>query len=509
MPDLLLGVDIGTSSVKGVICDTEGNILAQASRDHDLASPQPGWAEQSPAIWWANAVAVIRDCLAGPDVAAEHIAAIGTTGMLPALVLVDENGQPLRPSIQQNDARATAEIDDLKNTIDPDAFFEKTGASINQQSIGPKLLWLQRHEPEVWARTWKILGSYDYINYCLTGTYGIESNWALESGLYDIHDRNWSTELLQLATTSPELMPAIHAPTEVIGGILPQVAEETGLKAGTPVVAGTADHVGAALAAGIKENGDLLIKFGSAGDILYSSDDLLLDPRLYIDYHDVPGKYLLNGCMATSGTLVKWFVQQFCQEDRREAASQGQSVYEYLDGKAAALPPGGDGLVVLPYFLGEKTPILDPHARGVFFGLTLYHTRYHIYRAVLESVVFGFRHHVEVLREQGQTPRRVVAAEGGARSPVWRQIASDVLNLPVSYLANNPGASLAAAFVAGIGTGVFSSWDELEKFIVVEGTTYPDAANHDVYEQLFALYQRLYAELKDAFREIPKAPVSA
>jgi xylulokinase len=428
--------------------------------------------------------------------------------MLPAIVLVDETGQPLRPSIQQNDARAVVEIDELKNAIDPEAFFDKTGSSINQQSIGPKLLWLQRHEPQVWAKTHKILGSYDYINYRLTGTYGIESNWALESGLYDMHSRDWSPELLQSAATSPELMPSIYAPTEVIGELLPEVAKETGLRPDTPVVAGTADHVGAALAAGIRENGDLLIKFGSAGDILYSSDDLLLDPRLYIDYHDVPGKYLLNGCMATSGTLVKWFVQEFCQEDMREASSQVQSVYEYLDGKAAALPPGGDGLIVLPYFLGEKTPILDPQARGVFFGLTLFHTRYHLYRAVLEAVVFGFKHHVQVLQELGQSPRRVVASEGGARSPVWRQIAADVLNLPIVHLANNPDASLAAAFVAGMGVGAFTDWSEIEAFITTEGTTYPIAANNEVYERLFELYRRLYAKLKDDFREIPTSQES-
>lgn len=502
MNDLLLGIDIGTSSVKGLICSSSGQFITQASQEHTLSAPRPGWSEESPADWWANLTKVVRQCLQHPQVSPEAIAAVGVSGMLPAVVVVDDSGQPLRPSMQQTDVRAIEEIEEVSGGLEPGAFFEKTGASLSQQSVGPKLLWLQKNEPDIWARTAKILGSYDFMNFRLTGKYGIESNWALESGLYDVKTAAWSDELLELFGVSRNQMPPIHAPHEIIGEITKEAAEATGLLAGTPVVAGTADHVGAALAAGIKEDGDLLIKFGSAGDILYSTEQLVLDPRLYIDYHDIPGKYLLNGCMATSGSLLKWYVEQFCQSDAQAAEQAGMSLYQYLDAQAAEVPAGSDGLIILPYFLGEKTPVLDPAARGVFFGMTLYHTRIHLYRAVLEAVVFGFKHHVEVLREQGQEPLRVVAGEGGARSVLWRQIAADCLGLPVSYLVNNPGASFAAAFVAGIGSGVFHDWNQIARFLEIEDTRQPNEENTRIYEKQYRIYREIYHDLKDDFRQL-------
>ena len=497
---MLLGLDIGTSSVKAVVIDTDGRIVCHASADNTLLAAAPGWAEQEPAEWWANAVSTIRACLAHPDVAASEITAVGVTGMLPALLLLDADGAPLRPSIQQNDARTLAEIDALSAAVGVEAFFALTGATPSQQSIGPKLLWLQAHEPDVWARTRTILGSYDYINFRLTGVLEVEQNWALESGLYDLGARRWSPELLAVVNTPAALLPPVHAPHEVIGAVTAEAARETGLRAGTPVVAGSADHIGAALAAGVTQDGDLLVKIGSAGDILYCCETLVLDRRLYIDYHDVPGKYLLNGCMATSGSLLRWYVQQFCPDVLAEARAAGTSAYAMLDVRAAMLPPGSERLVVLPYFLGEKTPIMDPYARGTILGLTLFHSRDHVYRAILEAVAYGFRHHVEVLRERGCEPQRVLISEGGAASPLWRQIVADVLQRPVTYLRDNPGSALGAAFVAGVGVGVFASWDDITRFVTVEGTTAPDPANAALYDDLYAIYRDAYERLKPAFR---------
>lgn len=503
LKDLLLGIDIGTSSVKGLVCDVDGHVVAQALREHALHAPRPGWAEESPTDWWTNVIGVIRDCLADPHVTPKRIAAVGATGMVPTVILLDENGTPLRPSIQQNDARATEEIEALNATLDPRAIFEMTGAALSQQSVSPKLRWLQRHEPETWAQTHHIVGSYSYIAARLTGVVTTEINWALESGLYDLTAGQWAPELLESAHVSNEQLPPVHRPTDVIGAVTQRAAEETGLIAGTPVVAGTADHVGAALAAGIREDGDLLVKYGSAGDILYSSKELVLDPRLYIDYHDMPGTYLLNGCMASSGSLIKWFAQQFCSEDVEDANAAGENIYTYLDAQAAALPAGSEGVVVLPYFLGEKTPVLDPRARGVIFGLTLFHTRYHVYRAVLEAVTFGFRHHIEVLEENDCQVQRVVAGGNGARSRLWRQITADVLNQPIASLTQHPGAALAAAFVAGMGVGAFNDWSEIERFIELADIVEPDPAHRAVYDETFAIYRELYNRLKPTFRRIP------
>ncbi len=501
--ELLLGIDIGTSSVKGVVCDVSGQIIMQANREHDLQAPHPGWAEESPADWWRNVVAVIRDCLADPRVTPNRIAAVGATGMVPTVILLDENGAPLRPSIQQNDARATEEIDALNAALGPQTLFKMTGAALSQQSVSPKLRWLQQHEPETWARTRYVAGSYSYIAARLTGVVTTEINWALESGLYDLTTEQWAPKLLASAHVPAERLPPIHRPADVIGAVTQRAAEQTGLIAGTPVVAGTADHVGAALAAGICAEGDLLIKYGSAGDILYSTEARVRDPRLYIDYHDVPGMYLLNGCMASSGSLVKWYARQFCSEDAQAASTTDQSIYAYLDAQAATLPAGSEGVVVLPYFLGEKTPVLDPHARGVIFGLTLFHSRYHVYRAVLEAVAFGFRHHLEVLEENKCRVKRVVAGGSGARSRLWRQITADVLDRPIASLAQHPGAALAAAFVAGMGVGAFDDWDEIERFVTVEEIVEPNPAHRTVYDETYAIYRELYDRLKHTFRRIP------
>jgi xylulokinase len=501
----LLGIDIGTSSVKGLIIEPNGRIVAHSFVEHNLNSPYPDWAEESTKVWWENTVKVIRILLDHPDVIPSSIAGIGVTGMVPALVILSEDGVPLRPAMMQTDGRASKEIEEIKANTPEAYFYSKTGASLSQQSIGPKLLWLQRNEPELWAQTNKVMGSYDYINLRLTDSYCIERNWALESGLYDINEGKWSPELLSLFKTPIDILPEIHDPSDVIGYVTKEVAKLTGLPSGIPVVAGTADHIGAAFASGIIDDGDLLIKFGSAGDILYSTGDLLVDPRLFIDYHIYPGKYMVNGCMSTSGSFIKWLVQQFFQEDITNAKIKGQSVYAYLDKLSEEIPPGSEGLIILPYFLGEKTPILDPNAKGVFFGMTLYHTRYHIYRAALESVVFGFRHHIKVLNERDRIPMRVVAGEGGARSKLWRQISADVLNMPVAYLKDNHGASLAAAFVAGIGVDIFQSWRDIERFVDIQDITKPIPDNVSIYDRCFERYLELYESLKEEFKKIYRA----
>ena len=501
----LLGIDIGTSSVKAVVIDPLGRIVAQASYDHSLQALHPGWAEESPEDWWKNTILAVRDCLAHPDVSPECIAGIGTTGMVPAVVLLDRKRKPLRLSIQQNDARSADEITEFNHKFDPQRFFQITGSSLSQQSVGPKCIWLERYEPRIWEKVDCIIGSYDYINLCLSGMSSLERNWALESGLYDINTQAWSQPLLDLFGIERNLFPPIQDPSDIIGRLTPDSASILGLLAGTPVVAGSADHVAAAFAAGIQHEGDLLVKFGSAGDILYSCDHPVTDQRLFIDYHDIPGKYLLNGCMASSGSLLRWFVEQFCQADMPDAQKAHMDIYQYLDGKAESIAPGSEGVIILPYFLGEKTPVFDAQARGVLFGLTLFHTRNHLYRAVLEAVVYGFKHHVKILRALGLPVRRVLVSEGGAKSPLWRQITADALNSSVYFLKDNPGAALAAAFIAGMGVGAFESWEEITKFTQVESVTHPNPKNLEIYEKGFELYLALYQNLKQTFQQAARS----
>ncbi|MCS6907779.1 MAG: FGGY-family carbohydrate kinase [Anaerolineales bacterium] len=490
----LLGIDIGTTATKIILIDLEGKLQGEVSLPATLISPQPNFAEEDPLEWWQNVCQGVPRCLEEAGVSAEEVLAVGVSGMVPTLILVAEDGLPLRRSIQQNDARSHVEIDFFKSQVDEKAVFQKTGSAITQQSIGPKLLWLAKNEPEVFAKTWKVMGSYNYINFRLTGQPTLEQNWALESGLFDLHRQDWDDELLALSHIRRDQLPPVHAPSEVIGKINAEAARQTGLKQGTPVVAGSADHVASAFSVGLKENGDLLVKLGGAGDILYSLDRLEIDERLFLDYHVIPGLYLINGCMASSGSIIKWFRNQFAPN----------LDYSDLDREAEGIPAGSDGLILLPYFIGEKTPIFDPLARGMFFGLTLQHTRAHLYHAILEGISFGFLHHIQVMRERGWEIRRVRVANGGARSQLWRQVTADVIGYPLEEVAHHPGSSLGAAFVAGMGVGAFAGWGEIERYIKISNITRPNLNRHERYLQLFELYRQLYQDNQRHFQTIAR-----
>jgi xylulokinase len=488
----VLGIDIGTTGLKAVALERERGIVAHAERSHELLSLHPGWAEDEPERWWTTTCEAIRELLG--IVPANEIAAIGVSGMVPAMVLLDAQGQPLRRSIQQNDARTILEVEELKADINAQEFFTITGGVQNQQNIDPKWHWLLKHEPRVIEQVAVLCGSYDYIVYRLTGHFSLEENWAAESGLYDVREHHWHMPYLRHAGIDPAILPPVRQPTTIVADISEEVARRTGLRAGTPVVAGSADHVAAALAAGITESGDVLLKFGGAGDILYCDARPDPDPHFYFDYHDIPGLTLINGCMAASGSLVKWFAREF---------AQGQPL-AVLDAEASSIPSGSGGIVALPYFLGEKTPIFDPSARGVFVGVMLHHTRAHLYRAVLESVCYGFAHHLSLLREAQRPIRRILAADGGSQSKLWMQIAADVIDQPLQVVGGEATSALGAAYVAAMGIGLFNEWSEIQRFIV-QGIRYePQPVNAGRYRKGFALYRDLYIRLKTLMPELGK-----
>ena len=423
------------------------------------------------------------------NIEAKQVSAIGLSGMVPTLILLDEAGKVLRPSIQQNDARAVEEINFQRSKTDETDILNRTGSAITQQSIGPKLRWLKKHEPETFNRARHLMGSYDYIVFCLTGQFSAERNWALESGLFDLHYEDWDDTLMALAGINRSWLGTIHWPADVVGSVTAAAALACGLAEDTPVVAGSADHIASAFSAGVRDEGDLLVKLGGAGDILYCINQADMDPRLFLDYHVIPGKYLVNGCMASSGSLIRWFRDQFAPTED----------YADLDRAAESIPAGSGGLVLLPYFLGEKTPINDPLARGTLIGLTLSHTKAHMYRAVLEGISYGFNHHLQVLAEHNHYAKRTRLTNGGAHSLLWRQITADVIGLPLEQVAHHPGSSLGAAFIAGKGVGVFQSWDEIEKFITIATITQPNPQNRVRYQQLFEVYLETYRALQKLY----------
>ncbi len=477
---LLLGIDVGTTATKAILLDPEAGLVAEGARPTTLHADRPGWAEEDVEQWWANVVDLCRELVPGRE-----IAAVGVSGMVPCVILADADGRPIRRSIQQNDARAVDEIRELDRLLADALVLERTGSAITQQSVGPTALWLQRNEPEAWARTRTIAGSYDTIVRILTGERSVESNWALESGLYDMGTEAWAPDILAAARIDPSLLPPVRRPDEVVGRVTVAAAAATGLAPGTSVVAGSADHVASAFSAGLVRNGDLLVKLGGAGDILLATARPLVDRRLYLDYHLRPGLFLPNGCMAASGSFIRWF----------QAEVAGGESLARLDEEAEAAGPASGGVVALPYMLGEKTPIHDPDARGAFVGLTLSTTRGDLFRAVLESIAFGFRHHLDVFAELGQTPRRARVTNGGASSRLWKQVTADVLGLPLETLAGHPGSALGAAYVAGMGVGAFGSWDEIERFVRVNGVVEP--RDHEAYERPYQVFRSLYPALQE------------
>jgi xylulokinase len=497
---LVIGIDVGTTGVKSILIDRSGQLLAENTRHHDLHSPHAGWAEEDPADWIAGAIEGLTALASSPSCEPDEVAAIGVTGMLPALVMLDANGAPVRRSIQQNDARAVAEVGELTWELDQDQLFARTGGFTNQQHIAPRLRWVQRHEPEAWQRTRTLLGSYDYVTSFLCGVppaeCSLELNWAIESGLFDLYEEHWLDDLLAAVELTAQYFPPVHKPTEIVGELAPTIAAEVGVRSGIPIIAGSADHVASALAAGLRDDGDTLIKFGGSGDILFCSSQPLTHPKLFIDAHDIPGKYLLNGCMAASGSLVKWFVGDLLRLPVDKATLQA------FDQQALRINPGADGIVVLPYFLGEKTPLMDPSARGVVFGLDLHHGPAHIFRAVLEAVIFGFRHHLDVLREARLEPRRIVATNGGVSSGLWRHIAADVLGAPVTSFRGHPGSSLGVAFVAGVAGGVFDDWSDIDRFLIDRVIDEPEPANAAIYDERYYVYRQLYERLSDLFPRV-------
>jgi xylulokinase len=502
-----LGLDIGTTSTAGILIDAAGNTLATAERPSELMSRHANWAEEDPSLWWSNCRALTRTLMEEAHVAAEDIKAVGVTGMVPAMVLLDRDGKVLRPSIQQNDARATVEIDEMRARFDAQRFFKLTGGSINQQIVAPKFRWLEKHEPEVFRQIATVFGSYDYIAWRLTSVRAIEHNWALESGLMDFASGTFDAALVQEAGIPADALPPIRASHAILGPITPEAAHATGLAAGTPVVAGCADHVASAYVAGAARDGDLVLKFGGAGDILLSTAKAVTDSRLFIDYHILPDHYFSNGCTAATGSLLNWIVRELAGGELEKAKAAGVKIHAWLDRLASDVSPGSEGVVLLPYFLGEKTPLHDPHARGTIVGLGLHHKLAHIWRAALEGVIFGFRHHVEVFREMGLSVRRVFACDGGAVSDLWLQIAADALSVTVTRIDRHPGSCLGAAYVAGYGIGAFKDLGGVSDYIAAGRVFRPDPAATAVYDRAYANYREIYERLKTLYPRLDPSVV--
>ena len=479
----VLGVDIGTGSSKGVVVDLDGRVLRSASRSHDVSRPRPGWAEMDGRLWWEEFTAISRELLAGAD-ADEVVAAVGVSGMGPCVLVTDEHGTPLRPAILYGiDSRATEQIETLTARLGgDDAIMARCGSVLSTQAVGPKLAWLDRHEPETFARSRRLFMPSSWLAYQLTGAYVLDHHSASQcTPLYDTGTLEWYPPYAGQIAPGLELPPLLW-PGDTAGYVTPEAAAATGLPAGVPVIAGTIDAWSEAVSVDSQNNGDLMLMYGTTMFLVNTVPDRVTSPQLWGTVGAFEGTRNLAGGMATSGAVTSWLKELF-----------GSLDFPELLELAAASGPGARGLLMLPYFAGERTPVADPQARGIIAGLTLSHTRGDLYRAALEATALGVRHNIESMELAGGNIRRIVAVGGGTQGELWTQIVSDVTGQPQLIPSQTIGASYGAAYLAAgtVAEVRISEWNPPAR------TVHPNPAVSADYEELYDLYLRLYPATQD------------
>lgn len=503
---LLLGIDIGTYSSKGVLCTPEGEVVASHVVEHGISMPRPGWVEQdADAIWWHDTIAICR-ALISDEHPAEEIAGVAVSAIGPCMLPVDEKGNALRPGVLYGiDTRAHEEIDWLNDRYGKEALFDLGGMALTSQAVGPKILWLKRHEPEVYARTHKILSASSYLIHKLTGAYVIDKHTGAHANpLIDIdalaYDDRFAEPIIGL-----DRMPDLRWSTEIAGTVTQVAAEQTGLASGTPVTAGAVDAAAEALSVGVTEPGDLMVMYGTTLFFVLVTDRPIPDERMWATGYVLPGLYDIAGGMATSGAITRWFRDEFGAAELAAEAAGGLNAYAALAEAAERIPAGSGGLLCLPYFAGERTPIQDPEARGVFAGLTLSHTRAHLYRAILEGTAYGVRHNLDTFRAMGAAPRRLVAVGGGANNRLWLQIVSDVTGEEQVVPERTVGASYGDAMLAGLATGLVPDVATLRsQWVRVAEVLPPDMENHARYDAYYAVYRDLYEHSKSEIHQLAR-----
>ncbi|UCH24458.1 MAG: FGGY-family carbohydrate kinase [Trueperaceae bacterium] len=501
----LMGIDVGTYESKGVLTDLDGRVVAQAVRGHELAIPRQGWAEHdAEAVWWGDVCYISESLIDRSGVDPSEIKAVACSAIGPCLLPVDEACRPLRSGgiLYGIDTRATAEIRELEVKLGEDAIFDRCANALSAQSVGPKILWLKKNEPEVYAKAYKFLTSTSFITARLTGEYVIDHLTGVYfAPCYDFSTKRWN-EVYSRGIVEVDRLPRLAWSDEIVGTVTAEAARETGLAEGTLVTTGTADAAAEALSVGVTTPGQLMLMYGTTLFMIEVLDRPLKDRRLWATTYLFEGTSSLAAGMSTTGALTRWIKDTFARELVAKEEAGHESAYAALTQEASWVPAGAEGLLVLPYFSGERTPINDPEARGVFFGLTLAHTRGHLYRAVLESVGYGIRHHLDLLSEIGAEPNELVAVGGGTKSDLWLQIVSDICELPQKVPAVTIGASYGNAFLAGLAAGFFTDPNEIHSWLKDIRVIEPNMDTRQVYRKLFPLYKELYADTKGIMHEL-------
>ncbi len=498
----ILVADLGTSATKAGVFTLEGKEISSAMAEYPAAYPQPTWAEQDANLWLDAAITSIRDSLESAQVKPDAVKAVSISGQAPSCLAIDRDGTPLRPAIIWIDRRATEEVEWIAEHIGANEVRRIAGNYIDGYFGGPKWLWFRNKEPDLFDKTWKILQAHSYVIFKLTGELVTDySHAGLCSPCFDLQKKEWSQEMCEALGIPLSLLPELMASHEVVGHVNAEGAEASGLAEGTPIVCGGGDFACATLGSGVIEVGQASQMLGTAGNLLVPMGESIdPDPKLLNTVH-VTGDYLTLGSIYAGGVL-QWFRDQLGEPEIEEGKRVDKSAYRLLDERAAEIPPGAESLILLPYLMGERTPIWDAYARGVYIGLTPYHTRAHMYRAALEGVAFGFRHMAEIIEQQGVEIKEVIAVNGGARSPLWRQIFADVLNARIDYYVGGAATLLGDVTLAAVGTGYFEDFSIVREWQEIMESQNPDPKNHRLYTKYYRVYRKAYDQLKELFREL-------
>jgi len=503
MKEYLLGIDIGTLGSKGVIIDSNGQMLSQKFIEHGIKVLKPGWVEQDAEVFWNDFKTIVRALINNSGINPSNIVALGISGLVPDVVPIDISGRPLRDCIIYSDRRAVKEAEFVREKIGEEKVLRVSANAIDPYFAGYKCLWFKNSEPENYNKTWKILDGSKYVVFKLTGNTVLDhSTGPLFAPFFNLEKRTWDANILGELEFDADKLPEIVSPSEIIGEVTKKASKEVGLSEGTQVIAGGPDYQFSAYSVGITSVGDTMVMYGTTGLLGLVLDKPLYDPRFVNSIYILPGTYISFGGMATTGALVRWFRDEFGFVEREVERLTGLSAYSLLDREAERIPPGSDGLIVLPYFMGERTPIWDPMARGLIFGLTLYHTRAHIFKAILESTGYALRQHMEIARELGVEVRRIVAVNGGARSRLWRQIVSDILEMPQQYISKATGAPYGDAFLAGVAVKIFKDPAQIREYVKIDEEIRPNPENSKKYRELYKIYLELYPKLRENMHKL-------
>ncbi len=502
----LLGIDIGTSSTKALICDEAGLVLGTATSVHDIFSPKPGWSEQNPREWWHASCKATRAAIRQAKIKGRDISAIGLSGQMHGSVFLADDDQPLRPAILWNDQRTQAECEEIEKRVGGrKKLINAVGNPALTGFTAPKILWVRTHEPRVYEKTRHVLLPKDYIRYCMTGEYATEVGDASGTLLFDVKKRAWNKNVLKTLDIDATLMPDCHESHVVTGKVHKSAASALGVAEGTPVVGGSGDQPAGAVGNGIVRAGIASATLGTSGVVFVHSDEPTYDPhgRVHTMCSAVAGKWCVFGCMLSAGGSFQWFRNQLGQAEIALAKRKKVDPYELLLEQAAEAPIGSEGLFFLPYLTGERCPHPDPNARGGWVGLTARHTRAHMIRSLVEGVTFGMADALKIMQDMDIKLKTVRLSGGGAKSLFWRQLQADIYGTAVATINSDQGPAYGVALLAGVGTGVWKDVPQACKAAIRETEVLrPRPHARRQYKPLHEQYQLLYPALKDQFRNI-------